>query len=407
MNPADVGLHRVKVVRIPVVVLCLLLAGCASVVRTPVPEADHLSVTVLDNPDVRQWGDGSGSAPLSAIKDQAELEKQFGGVMHTEHNYLVISGGGPRGAYGAGVLTAWTKLGTRPEFTIVTGVSTGALTAPFAFLGSKYDEQLKTVYTTLDTRQIINTRNFFAILGGDSVVDTSPLKNLIEKLIDDELISDLAREYRRGRALIVGTTNLDAGRPVVWNLTRMAASDHPEAAKLIRQVLLASASIPGAFPPVYIEVESPDGTKYDEMHVDGGVSSQMFFYPVRMDFQEVMEILDVRGTPTIYIIRNAFLHPEYKTISPRLLPIAGRTIDSLIRTQGLGDFFRIATLAERDGLDLNVTWIPEGTNEQLEVTPTEEFDPRYMKALFEYGHQRTLNGETWSDFFQLLKGEEK
>ena len=407
MNPADVGLHRVKVVRIPVVVLCLLLAGCASVVRTPVPEADHLSVTVLDNPDVRQWGDGSGSAPLSAIKDQAELEKQFGGVMHTEHNYLVISGGGPRGAYGAGVLTAWTKLGTRPECTIVTGVSTGALTAPFAFLGSKYDEQLKTVYTTLDTRQIINTRNFFAILGGDSVVDTSPLKNLIEKLIDDELISDLAREYRRGRALIVGTTNLDAGRPVVWNLTRMAASDHPEAAKLIRQVLLASASIPGAFPPVYIEVESPDGTKYDEMHVDGGVSSQMFFYPVRMDFQEVMEILDVRGTPTIYIIRNAFLHPEYKTISPRLLPIAGRTIDSLIRTQGLGDFFRIATLAERDGLDLNVTWIPEGTNEQLEVTPTEEFDPRYMKALFEYGHQRTLNGETWSDFFQLLKGEEK
>jgi uncharacterized protein YceK len=157
MNPADVGLHRVKVVRIPVVVLCLLLAGCASVVRNPVPEADHRSVTVLDNPDVRQWGDGSGSTPLSAIKDQAEWEKKFGGVMHTEHNYLVISGGGPRGAYGAGVLTAWTKLGTRPEFTIVTGVSTGALTAPFAFLGSKYDEQLKTVYTTLDTRQIINT----------------------------------------------------------------------------------------------------------------------------------------------------------------------------------------------------------------------------------------------------------
>ena len=109
MNPADVGLHRVKVVRIPVVVLCLLLAGCASVVRNPVPEADHRSVTVLDNPDVRQWGDGSGSTPLSAIKDQAEWEKKFGGVMHTEHNYLVMSGGGPRGAYGAGVLTAWTK----------------------------------------------------------------------------------------------------------------------------------------------------------------------------------------------------------------------------------------------------------------------------------------------------------
>jgi predicted patatin/cPLA2 family phospholipase len=393
--------------RIFVLVLCLFIVGCASVVRNPVPEADHLAVTVLDDPDVRQWGDGKVSTPFARVRDQDELEEKYGGVMNREHNYLIISGGGPRGAYGAGVLTAWAKLGTRPEFTIVTGVSTGALTAPFAFLGSKYDRQLETVYTTLDTRQIINTRNFFAILGGDSVVDSSPLKSLIEELIDEELISDMAREHRRGRQLLVGTTNLDAGRPVVWNLTRMAASGHPEAAELIRQVLLASASIPGAFPPVYIKVQTPDGRTYDEMHVDGGASSQMFFYPVQFDFRKVRERLDVQGTPTIYLVRNAFLDPPYKTTSPRLLPIAGRTIDSLIRTQGLGDFFRIATLAARDGLDFEVTWIPKGANELIGVTPTEEFDPRYMKALFEYGHQRTLDGETWANFFQLLEAEEE
>jgi len=247
------------------IVLSLAVTACASVVRNPVPEADYLAVAVLGAKDMRQWGDGRNVKVMPEFESEAELESLYGGIMHREHNYLVISGGGPRGAYGAGILTAWTQMDTRPEFTIVTGVSTGALTAPFAFLGSKYDDRLERVYTTLDTRQIIDTRSFFAILGGDSVVDSSPLKNLIEKLIDEEVISDLAREYKRGRQLMVGTTNLDAGRPVVWNLTRMAASDHPEAGTQIRQVLLASASIPGAFPPVYIEVETPDGRTYDQL----------------------------------------------------------------------------------------------------------------------------------------------
>jgi predicted patatin/cPLA2 family phospholipase len=395
-----------SVCRIAMIFVFLALGGCASVVRNPVPEADHQDVTVLGNKDVRQWGDGRDLSVVPALSMNAtELEEQFGGIMHREHDYLVISGGGPRGAYGAGVLTAWTELGTRPEFTVVTGVSTGALTAPFAFLGEKYDAKLESVYTTLDTRQIIDTRNFFAIIGGDSMVDSSPLKSLIKKLIDEEMIADMAREYRRGRQLVIGTTNLDAGRPVVWNITRMAASDHPEKAKLIRQVLLASASIPGAFPPVYIEVETPDGRKFDEMHVDGGASSQMFFYPAQLDWREVIKRLDVKGTPTIYLIRNAFLDPDYKTTSPRLLPIAERTINSLIRTQGIGDFYRIATLAARDGLDFEITWIPEGTNELLGVTPTEEFDPKYMKALFEFGQQQTLKGETWTNFFDLLEME--
>jgi hypothetical protein len=373
-----------------VAVVCLSLGACASVVRNPVPEADHLDVTVLGQGDFRRWGDGADVRSLPVFQGVEQLEARYGGIMHREHHYLVISGGGARGAYGAGVLAAWSELGTRPEFTLVTGVSTGALTAPFAFLGSEYDAQLKEVYTTLDTRQIIKTRNLFAIIGGDSVVDSSPLSLLIEKLIDQSMIEAMAREHRKGRQLIVGTTNLDAGRPVVWNITRIAASGHPGAPKLIRQVLLASAAIPGAFPPVYINVETPDGRKYDEMHVDGGASSQMFFYPATINWDEVAELLDVQGTPTIHLIRNAFITPDYKVMAPRLMPIANRTIDSLIRTQGLGDFFRIWSLANRDGLDFKVTWIPEGTNEVIGVKPTEEFDPNYMKALFEFGRERTL-----------------
>ncbi len=362
-----------------------------------------MNATVLGDVTMRNWGDGVDLHVKPREVTPQVREEQFGGIMHREHNYLVISGGGAKGAYGAGVLNAWSELGTRPEFTVVTGISTGALTAPFAFLGSDYDAALKEIYTTLDTRRIIDTRNIFAIIGGDSISDSSPLKRLIEELIDEEMVAGIAREYHRGRQLLVGTTHLDAGRPMVWNITRMAASEHPDAIGLIRQVLLASASIPGAFPPVYIEVETPDGRKYDEMHVDGGTSSQMFFYPASINWGDVTDVLDVRGTPTIYIIRNAFIQPKFKTTQPRLLPIANRTISSLIRTQGIGDFFKIATLAGRDGLDLEVTWIPDEANEIVRVESSEDFDPVYMAELFEYGYKRTLEDETWLNYYEWIK----
>lgn len=387
--------------------VCLYLTACASVVRTPLPEELHQDVTVLGRNDFRQWGDGARSTAFRGIDSIEELEERFAGIMNREHNYLVISGGGANGAYGAGVLKAWSEMGTRPEFTIVTGVSTGALTAPFAFLGSDYDAKLEELYTTLDTTQLINTRGFFAILGADSVVDTTPLSRILMETVDDEMVRALAREYGKGRVLSVATTNMDAGRPVIWNLTRIADSGLPDSAQLIRDVLLASASIPGAFPPVYIEVEARDGRKYDEMHGDGGVSSQMFFYPAGVDWNQVEVLLGVKGTPRIHLIRNAFIHSQYEVIKPRLLPIAGRTIDSLIRTQGIGDFFRIAALAERDGLDLDVTWIPDEVHTELGLEPTEAFDPKYMKALFDFAYRRTLAGETWTDFSDMINAVER
>jgi hypothetical protein len=220
--------------------------------------------------------------------------------------------------------------------------------------------------------------------------------------VDEDMIERIAAEHRRGRVLAVATTNMDAGRPVVWNLTRIAASRHPDSAKLIRQVMLASASIPGAFPPVYIEVETPDGLKYDEMHGDGGVSSQMFFYPAGLNWEYVKRTLRIEGEPTLYVIRNAYIHAQYETIAPRLVPIVSRTISSLIRTQGIGDFFRIASLAERDGLDMKITWIPDGAQEAIGIAATEAFDPEYMRALFQFGYRRTLQGDTWQDFSDML-----
>jgi len=380
-----------KTARITIVILCLVMAGCsASVVRNPVPEADHQDVTVLDSEYVRQWGDGRAVRLWRTVESAEDLEAQFGGIMNTEHNYLVISGGGPRGAYGAGVLTAWTELGTRPEFTLVTGVSTGALTAPFAFLGPDYDDEMREVYTTTTTEDIARKRNPIAAAFSDSVTDTSPLQALIAKYIDAEMIDAIAREHKRGRRLFIGTVNLDAGRSVIWNIGAIANSDYPDKIDLIHELLRASAAIPVAFPPVIIPVEA-EGKQYDELHVDGGTGSQVFVYPAAIDWKEITEKLKAQGKPQVYVIRNSFLDPDYQGIKRNVMPIASRTIDSLIRTQGIGDLYQIYALCRRDGNDFNLAYIPSDFTDE----PTEAFDPVYMKKLLDRGYQMALEGYPW------------
>ena len=374
----------------------LLLYGCASILRNPVPEDAYQQVTVLGHTDFRVWGERLEGQPGSTFipADPAALRRDFGGIMHREHAYLAISGGGADGAYGAGVLVGWTALGTRPEFTMVTGVSTGALTAPFAFLGPEYDDELKLLYTTLDSSSIFFRRSVFSILRGDAVADNTPLLRMLERYVTDAMIAEIAREYRRGRMLSVATTNLDAGRSVVWNIGRIANSGEPGAPQLIRQILLASAAIPGVFPPAYIKVQAPNGRTYDEMHVDGGTSTQMFLYPSRINFAELREVMDVRGTPRAYVIRNSRINPTYRPVRPWLPDIAGRSISSLIRTQGIGDAYRIAATTRRDGIALQLTWIP---NNAPADPGNAFFDPVYMSALFEFGHQRVLDGRAWSE----------
>lgn len=373
---------------------CVLLVACSAILRNPVPADQYAKVSVLGRQDLRNWGDHrpGENQPSELPDDPATLQRDFGGIMHTEHTYLAISGGGADGAYGAGVLVGWSALGTRPEFTMVTGVSTGALTAPFAFLGQAYDDELKMLYTTLDSKNIFFRRSVFSILRGDSVTDNTPLMNMLNEYVSDEMIAEIAREYRKGRILNIETTDLDAGRPVIWNIGRIADSGQPGAARLIRQILLASASIPGVFPPAYIKVQAADGNTYDEMHVDGGTSAQMFLYPTHTNFARLREQLDIKGTPTAYVIRNSRVQADYKPVKARLTNIATRSVESLIRTQGIGDAFRIAATTQRDGIDLELTWIPMDAPKD----PGKElFDPAYMSALFDYGYQRVVDGTAW------------
>jgi predicted patatin/cPLA2 family phospholipase len=373
--------------------LLLVLAGCASAPeRQLLPPEYTLKAGIPGIPDARFWGDEWPTFAVERFErfTVADFQREFEGVYDKPHNYLAISGGGANGAFGAGLLVGWTATGERPEFTMVTGVSTGALTAPFAFLGSDYDDKMKEVYTTTQTKDIAKKRNLLAAVFGDSMADTAPLQKLIAKYIDTEMIDAIAREYKKGRRLFIGTVNLDAGRSVIWNIGAIAASDYPQKKSLIHELLRASAAIPIAFPPVVIPVEA-EGRQYDEMHVDGGTGSQVFVYPAGIDWTLITRKLKVHGKPQVYVIRNSFLDPDYQGIKRNVVPIASRTIDSLIRTQGIGDLYQIYALCERDDNDFNLAYIPS----DFTVKPTEGFDPVYMKKLFDRGYQMSLEGYQW------------
>lgn len=375
------------------VALLLILTGCASVPeRHPLPPEYTLKAEIPGVPEARFWGDEWPTFASERFEEftVADFQREYSGIYNKPHNYLAISGGGANGAFGAGLLIGWTATGERPEFTMVTGVSTGALTAPFAFLGPDYDDELQEVYTNTTTKDIASKRNPIAAAFSDSVTDTAPLRALIAKYIDAEAIGAIAREHKRGRRLFIGTVNLDAGRSVIWNIGAIAASDYPQKMTLIHELLRASAAIPVAFPPVIIPVEA-EGKQYDELHVDGGTGSQVFVYPAAIDWRAVAEKLKVQDKPQVYVIRNSFLEPDYQGIKRNVVPIASRTIDSLIRTQGIGDLYQIYALCRRDGNDFNLAYIPSDFTDE----PTEAFDPVYMKKLLDRGYRMALEGYPW------------
>ncbi len=378
----------------------LMTAGCGSVPnRQPspaiVPETSEIPrVLGMANP-VRYWGDALPGAEYQTIRriysmSDEELRAYAPALHSPQLNFLAISGGGANGAFGAGLLAGWSAAGNRPEFQVVTGVSTGALTAPFAFLGPHYDAQLKQVYTQLSTNDLIRRRFLFGILGGHAVLDVSGLRQQIAKYINDDVLADIAVEHSRGRSLLIGTTNLDAARPVIWDIGRIANSGHPDALDLVRKVILASASIPVAFPPVLFDVQH-EGQRFDELHVDGGATSQVFIYPADLDANSYLALFGMNRTPKLYVIRNSRLLLKVKQVKPQFFPVAGRSISSLIRTQGIGDLNLMHQISLRDGLDYNLALIPVSFDAKSE----EIFDPTYMTALYDLGYKMAKNGYPW------------
>ena len=383
--------------RLAIVVLLLLglqtLVGCAIPARGPAVAASETERALpLGIANARFFADGD-SGPMIAEAIQA-IEREQGALRAAGRPdsplppgfFLAISGGSDNGAFGAGLINGWTVTGTRPEFTIVTGVSTGALIAPFAFLGPAYDPVLREVYTTMGPERIFSRRSLIAALFDDAMADTGPLAETIRHYADQKMLDAIGREYQRGRLLLIGTTDLDAQRPVIWNIGAIAISRNPKSLELFRKILLASASIPGAFQPVLIDVEV-DGVHHQEMHVDGGAIAQLFLYSASLD----PTALPIRRQQTAYIIRNARLDPEHAEIERRTISIAGRAISTMLAASGQNDVLRVYFITKRDNVDYNLAYI----GKDFKVPRAGLFDQVYMRALFDYGYGEAVAGRAW------------
>lgn len=372
----------------------LALAGCGAIARLdPPPLAATETLPILALPNARFWLDGD-IAPLTrewlAAQDrQVAARPAAARGRLPPANLLALSGGGDNGAFGAGLMVGWTASGRRPSFDLVTGVSAGALIAPFAFLGPDYDATLREVFTEVAPGDVLVFGNRIrAVLFGEALADTSPLYRLIERHVNEAMMAAIAQEYRRGRLLLIGTTNLDLGRPVFWNIGAIAASGRPEAIDLVRRILLASASIPGAFPPVLFDVEH-DGRRYQEMHVDGGAALQLFLYPPRID-------LRAQGAPrererTAWVVRNGRLDTEWSTTNRSIISIAGRAASTLLHFSAVNDIVRVFLTTQRDGVRFRLAYI----GPDFSATRDEPFETAYMRALFAYGEAQGRSGARW------------
>jgi predicted patatin/cPLA2 family phospholipase len=376
-----------------------MLAGCAgsSVVedlRSPVPETLVPMAAVPGYGKIRFWGDSAASFTAEDLELRREqmvaLAEADPSVLRTPVRALTISGGGSDGAFGAGLLVGWSDSGKRPSFDIVTGISTGSMIAPLAFLGRSYDPLLKSVYSTISGKDVYRKKNIFAIVGSESVASNEPLRQTIAGIVTDRMLAEVAREHSKGRRLFIGTTNIDAERPVIWDMGAIASSDAPGKRKLFQDIILASAAIPGVFPPVRINVTA-DGQAYDELHVDGGTSNQVFLLPAGLTVKAIEKRYGTARKKQLFIIRNAKTSPQYSAVKPKLSSLAGKSISSLIRTQGIGDLYRLYLQSQRGNIDFNLISIPESFSPK-ESTP---FDPAYMRALVDEGYRMGLNGIPW------------
>ncbi|MDJ0608572.1 MAG: patatin-like phospholipase family protein [Kiloniellales bacterium] len=376
------------------------IAGCARTVdHRPLSAAEYEQVDPSGPAMERWWGDAAPANLEQLIKKgapvfRARFPEAVDATLETAPmlSTLVISGGGANGAFGAGLLAGWTESGERPQFESVTGVSTGAMIAPFAFLGPAYDPVLLETYASVTRDDVYRWDTVAGFLFGSALADTTPLKKQVETYITAELVEALAEQHRTGRSLFIITTHFDALRPMVWNIGTIANRGDDRAVALIRQIILASAAIPVLFPPVAIEWEA-EGKRFTELHVDGALSSQVFAYPAQMDLGRLNEILGLTFRRQIFVILNGNAHSVYQPAPVTVKPIASRALKALLRNKANRDVERIYNLARRDNFGFNMISIPDS----FRANRSTEFDPDYMRALIELGREIGREGDFWRD----------
>jgi len=334
---------------------------------------------------IRSWADDL-STEFKLVVSERHKQLQKSGLVNRPLYILALSGGGEDGAFVAGVLNGWSANKTRPEFEIITGVSTGALIAPLAFLGQEYDGVLKKFYTTISTKDILFANLGGGLFGGSALASNIPLQNKLAEIIDIEFLGKIAAQHKRGRRLFVVTTNLEAQRPVVWDMGKVAMQGTQKALKLFRSLLLASTAIPGAFPPVALKVEA-NGKVFTELQVDGGTTANSFVAPLNVTIPKNR----FERRKTIFLLQAGKLAPDHENINPKTLKIASRAIGTLLKYKNFADTRRLYLLANKIGAGFRMISIPKNFDE----ASNEPFDKLYMNKLFQLGYEMGRTESGW------------
>ena len=339
-----------------------------------------MSSRVIDISELRRYAD----EPVPKFHDEIPSSFRSG-----PFSYLALSGGGADGAYGAGVLNGWTARGTRPEFSVVSGVSTGALIAPFAFLGAAYDATLRDVYTSGIAESILDTPNFLNVLFGSGLFGNTRLRELVARYVDQDMLAAIAAEHARGRRLFVVTTNLDTQRTVIWDMGRIASVRSLQALSLFRDVVAASASIPVVFPPILVDAEA-NGSRFQEMHVDGGVTAPVLTLPEAFLLRNAT-LPNGRQTE-IYILINNKVERDFQVVPDSTVDIAARASSSATKTQTRSVLYETYDFTRRNKFGFNLTYIEK----DVPASKSAGFETKYMRALYQYGYERARAVDFWA-----------
>lgn len=353
------------------------LAGCANRRGEVSPVAGGLNTRDLY--DIPAQANADRETEPLFHSELIRRQRQRGPTPSNGRSVLCLSGGGSYGAYSAGIVCGWTCRGDRPCFDVVTGISTGALIAPFAFLGSAYDAELETFYTTMRTSDVYRLRPIRGLFT-EALADNSPLARKLDKAITPDMVDAIAIEHARGRRLYVGTTEVEGRRFVAWDVGAIACRGTPEARELIVQIMLGSSAIPGFFGPQHIPV-TVDGRRYVERHVDGGVSQALFFRPPYLP-PGISNLEDALKGTNVYAVVAGKLYADAEVIKPRSLTVAAQTTSTVLYAQCRGDLMRLWTVCQLTGMNYKMTAIPA---EYPAPKTSTDFDASMLRGMFDEG----------------------
>ncbi|MBX9802596.1 MAG: patatin-like phospholipase family protein [Caulobacteraceae bacterium] len=370
-------------------ILCLAmtLGACASGTRS--------SFDIQDRAGARPMGLASTRAhPIRVYLDAPDRAALFQQAVREglpvgpdgRLDFIALSGGGSNGAFTAGLMKGWTETGERPDFEVVTGVSTGALAAPFVFLGSDYDDELADAYTGGAAAGLLQPQGIGALFGS-GIYRAEPLRALVEHYVDEALLAAVAAEHAKGRVLLVATTDLDSQRGVSWDLGAIATQASPAALALFRNVLIASASIPGAFPPVLIPSDG-DGVAFEEMHVDGGISTPFLAVPETLWSFHAPEG-SLRGA-RFHVVINGRTNPTFGITRDKPQAVLSRSVDVQLRASLVTTLAGNRAFADRNDLYFRYAALPDDSE-----ASALDFSVESMSAVYEVGRQGALTGKAW------------